>query len=136
MADTHGWPATLSDAEVLTRLMQLNQQRVAEEAAGTVRYLRPEYQAPGQQAALALPATATAATVAAAATAQPWPAELAQQMLAVRAIVQPAAGEALSSAQVAARFRRTKADKVKPLLDTLAMMSQVRHLELEDTYAT
>ena len=33
------------------------------------------------------------------------------------------------------RFRRTKADKVKPLLDTLAMMSLVRHLEPEDTYA-
>jgi hypothetical protein len=56
-------------------------------------------------------------------------------MLAVRTIIQQAAGEALSSAQVAAQFQRTKADKVKPLLDTLAMMSQVRHLEPEDTYA-
>ena len=134
VADAYGWSAMPSDADVLTQLVQLNQQRAAEEAAGTVRYLRPEYQAPGQQAALALPANATAATVAAT-TAQPWPAELAQQMLAVRAIIQQAAGEALSSAQVAARFRRTKADKVKPLLNTLAMMSQVRHLEPEDTYA-
>lgn len=83
---------------------------------------------------MALPTTVAAAT-AAATTAQPWPAELAQQMLAVRAIVQQAAGEALSSAQVAARFRRTKADKVKPLLDTLAMMSQVRYLEPQGTYA-
>lgn len=57
------------------------------------------------------------------------------QMLAVRTIIQQAAGEALSSAQVAARFWRTKADKVKPLPDTLAMMSPVRHLEPEDTYA-
>jgi len=135
VAEAYGWPASLSDAEILTHLVQLNQQRLAEEAAGTVRYLRPEYQAPGQQAALALPATAAAATVAAAATAQPWPTELAQQMLAVRAIIQQAAGEALSSDQVAARFRRTKADKVKPLLDTLAMMSQVRYLEPQGTYA-
>ena len=135
VADAYGWPATLSDAEVLTRLMHLNQQRLAEEAAGTVRYLRPEYQALGQQAALGLPANATAATVATAATAQPWPAELAQQMLAVRGIIQQAAGEALSSAQVAARFQSTKVNKVKPLLDTLAMMSQVRHLEPEDAYA-
>lgn len=135
VADAYGWPATTSDADVLTHLVQLNQQRAAEETAGTVRYLRPEYQAPGQQAALALPATAAAATVAAAATAQPWPAELAQQMLAVRAIIQQAAGEALSSDQVAARFRRTKVDKVKPLLDTLAMMSQVRYLEPQGTYA-
>jgi hypothetical protein len=36
----------LPDAELLTRLMQLNQQRVAEEAAGIVRYLRPAYKAP------------------------------------------------------------------------------------------
>ena len=131
----YGWSTTLSDIEILARLVQLNQQRATEEAAGTIRYLRPEYQAPGQQTALALPATATATTVAAAATAQPWPAELAQQMLAVRAIIQQAAGEALSSAQVAARFRRTKADKVKPLLDTLAMMAQVRYLEPQGTYA-
>jgi len=56
-------------------------------------------------------------------------------MLAVRAIVQQAAGEALSSNQVAARFRRTKPEKVKPLLEMLAMLAQVRHLEPEDTYA-
>ena len=46
---------------------------------------------------------------------------------AVRSILQQAGGEALSSAQVTARFRRTKAD-------TLAMMSLVRHLEPEGTY--
>ena len=84
---------------------------------------------------MALPAAATTAAPVATAEAQPWPAELAQQMFAVRSIVQQAGGEALSSGQVAARFRRTKADKVKPLLDTLAMMSLVRHLEPEDTYA-
>lgn len=135
VADAYGWPATLSDAEVLTRLMQLNQQRVAEEAAGTVRYLRPEYQAPGQQAALALPIASTVAPPMARVEGQAWPAELAHQMLAVRTIIQQAGGEALSSAQVAAYFRRTKADKVKPLLDTLAMMAQVRYLEPQGTYA-
>ena len=82
-----------------------------------------------------LPTATTAVTAATTAAAQPWPAELAQQMFAVRSVVQQAGGEALSSAQVAACFRRTKADKVKPLLDTLAMMSLVRHLETEETYA-
>ena len=136
VVNAYGWPAPLSDAEILTHLVQLNQQRVAEEGAGTVRYLRPEYQAPDeQQSALTLPTIATAATDVAVAAAQPWPAELAQQMFAVRSIVQQAGGEALSSAQVAARFRRTKVDKVKPLLDTLAMMALVRHLEPDDTYA-
>ena len=134
VAEAYGWPADLSDPELLARLAQLNQQRAAEEAAGSVRYLRLGYQAPGQQAPLAL-ATTTAATAPTAATAQPWPAELAQQMLAVRAIVQQATGEGLSSAQVASRFRRTKPEKVKPLLDMLAIMAQVRHIESQGTYA-
>ena len=135
VAAAYGWPTMITDAEILTRLVKLNQLRIAEEAAGTVRYLRPEYQAPGQQTAMALPATATTATVATTTTALPWPAELAQQMFAVRSIIQQAAGEALSSAQVAARFQRTKPDKVKPLLDTLAMMAQVRYLEPQGIYA-
>ncbi len=84
---------------------------------------------------MALPTTATVAIDVATAEAQPWPAELAQQMFAVRSIVQQAGGEALSSAQVAARFQRTKADKVKPLLDTLAMMSLVRFVEEKEAYA-
>ena len=136
VAAAYGWPTMLSDAEILMHLVQLNQQRAIEEASGSVRYLRPAYQAPNeQQATMALSANTTVATDVATADAQPWPAELAQQMFAVRNIVQQAGGEALSSAQVAARFRRTKANKVQPLLDTLAMMALVRHLEPEDTYA-
>ncbi|SHL96808.1 class I SAM-dependent DNA methyltransferase [Hymenobacter psychrotolerans] len=136
VAEAYGWPATLSDAEILTRLVHLNQQRASEEAAGTVRYLRPAYQAPGeQQGKMALPTMVTVAADEVMGEAKPWPTELAQQMFAVRSIVQQAGGESLSSAQVAARFLRTKVDKVKPLLDTLAMMSLVRHLEQEDTYA-
>ena len=136
VATAYGWSTTLSDAEILTNLVQLNQQRAIEEAGGSVRYLRPSYQAPNeQQATMALPTTTTLATSDATAEAQPWPAELAQQMLAVRSIVQQAGGEALSSAQVAGRFRRTNANKVKPLLDTLAMMALVRYLEPQDTYA-
>jgi hypothetical protein len=97
----------------------------------------PDEQAAAEKAQLGLPSEKRRKghAVRGTAQAQPWPAELAQQMFAVRNIVQQAGGEALSSAQVAARFRRTKADKVKPLLDTLAIMSLVRHLEHEDTYA-
>ena len=136
VAEAYKWPATLPDAEILHRLVRLNHERAREEQQGHVRYLRPAYQAPSeQQATMAMPTTTTVVTDATTAVAQPWPAQLAQQMFAVRSIVQQAGGEALSSAQVAACFRRTKADKVKPLLDTLAMMSLVRHLEPEDNYA-
>jgi hypothetical protein len=127
VADAYGWPTTLPDAELLARLVALNHARAAEEKAGTVRYLRPAYQAPGQQqAALALPTTGPAAVAAADTTAaQPWPAELSEQMQAVRAVVQQAAVP-LTVAQVAAHFRRTRADRVRPLLDTLAALSLVR----------
>lgn len=43
----YGWPATLSGEELLTRLTALNAARAAEEAAGTIRWLRPAYQNPG-----------------------------------------------------------------------------------------
>jgi hypothetical protein len=136
VADAYGWPTTLPDAELLARLVTLNHARAAEEKAGTVRYLRPAYQAPGQQqAALALPTTGPAAVAAADTTAaQPWPAELAQQMQAVRAVVAQAAAP-VTAAQVAARFRRTRATQVQPLLATLTALSLLRHLEPENAYA-
>ena len=136
VAEAYGWPATLPDTEVLTRLVQLNQQRAAEEAAGTVRYLRPEYQAPGlQQGIMTLTTASAVAADAAPAEAQPWPTELAQQMQALRAVVQGAAVP-LTAKQAAARFRGTKAAKVQPLLDTLVSLALLRHVPELDAYAT
>ena len=71
-----------------------------EEAVGTVRYLRPAYQVSGQQqGTMALVAAAADVTPA---EAQPWSTELAQQMQALRAVVQggcgPADGQAGGSA--------------------------------------
>lgn len=40
----YGWPAGLSDGEVIGRLVTLNKERAAEEARGIVRWLRPAYQ--------------------------------------------------------------------------------------------
>lgn len=40
----YGWPADLSDEDILARLVALNRERAAEEAAGRVRWLRPDYQ--------------------------------------------------------------------------------------------
>jgi hypothetical protein len=42
--DAYGWPATLSDDEILERLVDLNHERAAEEKRGLVRWLRPEFQ--------------------------------------------------------------------------------------------
>ena len=126
VAEAYHWPAALPDAEILTRLVRLNHERAAEEQAGIIRYLRPAYQAPGQQqAALALPVEAAAVVAPEATGPQPWPTELAQQMQALRDTLQQAA-QPLSAAQVAGRFRRVKPEKVEPLLATLAALSLVR----------
>jgi hypothetical protein len=135
VAEAYGWPADLPEADLLTRLVQLNHTRQQEEAAGTIRYLRPVYQAPDeQQATLTLPSAAAAPAVATVADLQPWPVGLAQQMQAVRGLVQQG-GQPLSSTQVAARFRGSSAKKVQPLLDTLALMALVRFVEEENKYA-
>jgi hypothetical protein len=46
VADAYGWPVDLPDDELLTRLVALNHARAKEEASGTIRWLRPDFQAP------------------------------------------------------------------------------------------
>ncbi|PZR34238.1 MAG: class I SAM-dependent DNA methyltransferase [Caulobacter segnis] len=45
-ADAYGWPRDLTDEQILERLVALNAERAREEAAGHVRWLRPDYQIP------------------------------------------------------------------------------------------
>ena len=54
--DAYGWPASLSDEEILERLVALNAVRAAEEKQGLIRWLRPEFQNPAavKQQTLAL----------------------------------------------------------------------------------
>jgi hypothetical protein len=44
VADAYGWPANLTEDEILNRLVKLNRERANEEARGKVRWVRPEYQ--------------------------------------------------------------------------------------------
>ena len=57
MFEAYGWPATLSDEDIIARLVALNKERAAEEKKGLIRWLRPDYQIPrfgseAEQAAL------------------------------------------------------------------------------------
>ena len=45
VAAAYGWSWPLAPAEIVARLVALNAERAAEEAAGQIRWLRPDYQA-------------------------------------------------------------------------------------------
>ena len=128
MADAYGWPATLSDDDILHHLVDLNRARAAEEARGQIRWLRPEYQnpagraatAPGEQATLNIgPQTSTDKA--------PWPKTLPEQIAAVRAALADL-GTATPE-QVARQFHRARAGSVQPLLESLTAIGQARLIE-------
>lgn len=128
VADAYGWPVTLTDEEILTRLVDLNHERATEEVAGQIRWLRPDYQNPtgkqteakGTQAEMDVGATTSA-------TKAPWPKALPDQIAAVREALQ-ATGEATPE-QIARKFARARANSVKPLLESLAALGQATDLE-------
>jgi hypothetical protein len=126
VAQAYGWPADLSDAEILERLVALNKVRAAEEAKGEIKWLRPDFQKPGyvaprEQKALALPEAAPTADVLA------WPAALPDQFTAVAAVVDRAA-RPIAANDVARAFKGKNAKGIAPVLDTLAGMGRLRKL--------
>ncbi|WP_200875616.1 class I SAM-dependent DNA methyltransferase [Hymenobacter sp. IS2118] len=130
VAAAYGWPPALPAAELLLRLVHLNQQRAAEEAAGTVRYLRPAYQGKSisnEQLTMSSGLATAALSSEAPAARREWPTALAQQMRAVREAVEAGAGAALSAPAVAASFAgKVRAAQVQPLLESLAELALLR----------
>ncbi len=134
----------LSDA-LLERLVALNAERAAEEAKGTIRWLRPEYQAKGaapekkpEQATLAgvedeEPETAV---VAAPATRVAWPRELPEQVRLVAQALADARAP-LTEDAIAARFqgRGPWKKRLPQILDTLIAIGRVRAVEGGKAYA-
>lgn len=125
VAEAYGWPADLSDAEILFRLVDLNKERAAEEAAGHIRWLRPDYQNPDgtkteatdKQAKMDVASTEAKDKA-------PWPKALPDQFAAVREALEEL-GEA-SPEQVARRFKRARTTTVEPLLASLAALGQAQ----------
>lgn len=142
------WTETL-----LERLVALNAKRAAEEAAGTVRWLRPEFQDPARRAPATaasdgtqaeidgLPAAdepadadsspdaseATGVPAAATITRQPWPADLPAQVKAVADVLQASPG-ALTEAALAERFsgRGPWKKRLPQILGTLEAVGRAR----------
>lgn len=126
VADAYGWPADLSDRDILLRLVALNKERAAEEARGLVRWLRPEFQNPGGvQAGEQL--SADLGEVALAATRPAWPKLPAEQVQALRQTLS-AANSALPADAVARAFKGARGKQVKDMLDLLVALGQARRI--------
>ena len=132
VADAYGWPADLSDEEILERLVQLNKERYLEEIGGKVRWLRPDYQNPSGEAS----ATKTGElAIEAAETAEgkhPWPKDLPQQMAMVRAVLSDMGSASVED--VRSQFKRGQTKTIQERLETLATLGQAERLE-NDRYA-
>jgi hypothetical protein len=122
-----GWPATLDDEAIITRLVALNKERAAEEARGLIRWLRPEFQAPGYQPPVAQGLDLGDAPAVLASNIIPWPATLPEQVSAVQSILS-AATTPLAANDVARAFKGKRPATVKPVLDALAGIGMARRL--------
>lgn len=123
---------------LLERLVRLNSKRAAEEASGTVRWLRPEFQRGQSQGAQIAIEVGTESSVdedihgaesvkTRSLVARPWPAGLTEQIKAV-ADVLAQAGTGLDHDAVAAHFsgRGRWRDRLPTLLETLAALGRAR----------
>ncbi|MCM2288539.1 MAG: hypothetical protein NDI67_05870 [Sulfuritalea sp.] len=137
--DAYGWHDQPDEQTTLERLVALNTQRRAEEAAGTIRWLRPEFQAPGSvQADMGLeparnrgqtPISTTApAPAQSPASQQPWPATLPEQLAAMAAAL---GGSPQTIDQLAAHFSgkgRWKS-RLPDILAALEALGRARRLD-------
>ena len=128
VVQAYGWPADLSDEEILTRLVALNRERAAEEAKGLIRWLRPEYQAPDYTVPVTQSLDLGEVAAVLPDTIIPWPGSLPEQVSAVQSILAAAAAP-LAPADVARAFTGKRAATVRPVLDALAGIGMARRLK-------
>lgn len=138
----YGWADLSLPGDVdtlLQRLVDLNAERAAEEAAGTVRWLRPAFQQTGQgeQSALDAGAEEEAADdapepkqILAPVVQRPWPAGLTEQIKAVAEVL-ATSGRSLDLEGLAAHFqgRGRWRDRLPNLVDTLVALGRARSVD-------
>jgi hypothetical protein len=129
----YGWPTTLTDEELLERLVALNAERAEEESRGLIRYLRPDYQAPTEPTQLAMDTEDEDQPEIPAApkpqTDRPeWPPGLVARIALVQSALKttptPTTPESL-----ARTFKNAKTDQVAEILETLKTLGLLRRLE-------
>lgn len=161
VAAAYGWPADLTDQEILERIVALNAARAAEEAKGKIRWLRPEFQNPSAPGGAPSPAPANANAArrkvappadqsrlalglgkasgfpppAPRSRAKPiWPKERPAQVEAVAAALRAASGPT-TAAELAATFARGKKETVAEILKALVVLGRAHPGDKRGTYA-
>jgi hypothetical protein len=128
VAEAYGWPPDLSTEDILFRLVDLNAARAAEERAGTVRWLRPEYQRIGAlQTGLGVEVEQEEEQPVRVGR-LPWPSSLPERVRAVRDYLTQAAAP-VPPATVARTFSRARVPDVTAILETLTALGQARRDE-------
>lgn len=136
VAEAYGWSWPEPASLILERLVALHDQRLEEEAASNVRWLRPEYQRPRFGSVtevsvtdptlnLADPASSTAASADVQA-AIAWPKDAVGQITALRQI---ASESPINVESAFKRFTGAKRDLIERHLETLAILGEVQRLE-------
>ncbi len=132
--DAYGWPLSLTDEELLVRLVALNHERAAEERRGEVKWLRPAYQNPKGTTAEAISDQITViGDIATTAVKPNFPPTLPEQVAAIQghlaSLEAPATVEAIASA-----FKGAKKDRVSDVLQVLVAMGRAHKMD-GDRYA-
>ncbi len=130
VAAAYGWPDGLTQAEIVTRVIDLNVARQAEEASGLVRWLRPAFQAPPEPARVAPEQAALSVPQGEDAERPRWPARDPERFVALRAALAASPGH---PADLSRRFDRAPALKMREMLETLAALGQA-HRDGEGRY--
>lgn len=137
VAEAYGWPADLSDEDILALLAALNAERAAEEKRGLVRWLRPDYQRAragltGREAAPAADQIEAPLVAAAAKEQKPsFPVGEVERTAAVFAALAEARG-VLDAASIARGFRQGA--RVEPAVARiLASLARLGHAHTTDS---
>ncbi len=131
----YGWPADITDDEILIRLVALNRDRSNEELRGTVRWLRREFQTTvvSGQLQRQLETDSDDSHVAERSVAKKvkkevWPKTIPERFRAVRATLQQQSSPATAK-ELASGFTRVRKEGIAEILETLVEVGQARRTD-------
>ncbi len=131
--EAYGWPADLTDAQILEKLVALNAERAAEEEKGLIHWLRPDFQNPTgkkPETQTEMPAGPDEEPESAPppSVIKPWPKKIAEQIAAVRDRV-AFPGKLFTVESVASAFKGAKKKDIEGFLEGFAALGVLTMLE-------